>query len=212
MAVRTVPLKAPLLSDMNALTDAVAAYMNRTDLDVAMGSFISIAEAQIALDLRHYMMVKPYQVITDTGDFEVPDDWLEWDRLASNGYALDYIERPGFYDTYQYAQNRFYTMVGNACIVGLPPKNPPTPAPTWTINATYYQRIAPLSDAAPVNWLLTRYPHIYLYACLVSACQYVKDDQRATAWGAQYKTAVDDLNSNSYKASLSGSQWRQRPR
>lgn len=55
---------------------------------------------------------------------------------------------------------------------------------------TYYAKIAALSVANPSNWLLTRYPNMYLYGALLEAAPYLYDDQRIGLWKAALDEAI----------------------
>ena len=57
----------------------------------------------------------------------------------------------------------------------------------------YYAKIPALSDANPTNWLLTRYPDAYLYACLLEAMPYNEEDARMQTWATAYATAIDKI-------------------
>jgi hypothetical protein len=57
----------------------------------------------------------------------------------------------------------------------------------------YFSGVPPLSDAAPQNWLITTYPNVYLYAALLEAMPFLKDDARINVWGAGYANAIAAL-------------------
>jgi hypothetical protein len=211
LGAQAAPLGVPsaqAIASRTDLTKAVAGYMNRTDLDPAMDSFIVIAEGRIALDLRTWQMVKPATLTQSEGEewIAVPADWLEWDGLWIDGDRLDYASP----DTWQNLVNTQrtagqYSMLGGYLLVA---DMLPTGAPDIVVKASYYARIPALNDTDPAPWLLTQYPQVYLYAALVSACEYVKDDARAQGWAAQYQAMVSTLNSISRKALVSGSTLR----
>jgi hypothetical protein len=58
----------------------------------------------------------------------------------------------------------------------------------------YWGKFAPLSDAAPINSILTAYPQIYLYGALLQAEAFVMNDQRLAIWQSAYTRAVDKAN------------------
>lgn len=60
----------------------------------------------------------------------------------------------------------------------------------------YYGYIPSLSDATPQNWLILSQPQMYLYATLLEACIYLRDDQRTTLFGQGYTTALAAMRGN----------------
>lgn len=199
------------------LQDAVARFMNRSDLAAVIPDFITIAESRIALSLRAAPMVKRATLTqaAGTAGIAVPDDWLEWDRLAIQGddEALEYVPLAYFADLIDggdAGNSGKYTMDGATLVVGAPI---PVGQPAVSVDASYYARISPLSQAgAQTNWLLAAHPEVYLYGTLVSGWQYLLDEQRAAGNANLFDGAVQTVNNIHRKAQLSGSMWRQRPR
>lgn len=221
LGAQAAPLGAPpqvgalSITSRADLSKAVSAYMNRTDLDPAMDSFIIIAEGRIALDLRTWQMVKTIDQAVPAADgyFTVPADWLEWDRIYCDMRPLDYQARDLFWSEHANGcagQVSSYTMTGDRLYLAAP--NTSASAADLPVKASYYARIPALNDTDPAPWLMAQYPQVYLYSTMVSACEYVKDEARAQSWASQYQAVVTTLNSQSYKATVSGSTWRQVPR
>ena len=125
LGAQAAPLGVPnqlAITSRGDLSKAVAAYMNRTDLDPAMDSFIVIAEGRIALDLRTWQMVKPLDVTVPAADgfFIVPADWLEWDRIYGDMRPLEYLARDPFWNVYADGYTgpiHSYTQVGERIYV-----------------------------------------------------------------------------------------------
>jgi hypothetical protein len=69
----------------------------------------------------------------------------------------------------------------------------------------YYQNLESLSDANTSNWLLEDAPNIYLYAALLEAEPYIKNDERIGIWSQALTSAIDDLHMNDTDALHSGS-------
>ena len=74
----------------------------------------------------------------------------------------------------------------------------------------YYQDIEPLSDTNTSNWLLEDAPDIYLYASLVEAEAFIKNDERVAGWKAALDTAIADLQQNDNDSQHSGSSMAMR--
>jgi len=69
------------------------------------------------------------------------------------------------------------------------------PASTETISMQYYTSIPPLASTDP-NWLLTKYPNIYLYGALMFAALAQENDQRAATYSQVFQQSVGGLSSS----------------
>ena len=58
---------------------------------------------------------------------------------------------------------------------------------------TYFMGVPSLSDSATQNWLVLAAPDVYLYATLLQASAYLRDDERINLWGSGYQNAIDAL-------------------
>jgi hypothetical protein len=77
-------------------------------------------------------------------------------------------------------------------------------APTTEITATlrYYQRLA-TPTAAAANEILTNYPNVYLYGCLVEASIFTQDEAAAMRYLAIYNASVQGLNARTQRITAS---------
>jgi hypothetical protein len=69
----------------------------------------------------------------------------------------------------------------------------PIPATAPTARLDYWQRVPEPTSLAPTNWLMTFAPDVYLFAALMQAEAYVKDDQRIAIWGSMYAAALEGV-------------------
>jgi hypothetical protein len=148
----------------------------------------------------------------DTHFTALPTDFLEAKNIQLNSTpvkTLQYVTmemadmlRGGTYDTP--GTPLYYTIVGDTLEVV------PVPDAEQTVELTYYKKITSLSDSVTSNWLLSSHPDVYLYGSLMQAAPYLKDDERIAVWGPLYRQFVNDLNSSSDKAEVSGSLLRMR--
>lgn len=97
-----------------------------------------------------------------------------------NSYWEDRTEtdQPKFYADYQYQ---------NFLIV-------PTPDIDYPFELVYFQRLEPLSETNPTNWLTDYARDLLLYACLLETAPYLKDDPRISTWKDYYLQAAAALN------------------
>ena len=194
------------------LKSAVSDFLNRDDLDAVVPTFISLAEAGIDRDLRHFKMIKRADATLDSRYVQIPTDWMETVRFSitsGDTYRLELISRD---DMLQYRQNtkntpgrpRFYANIGESIEVF------PTPNAEYTMQLQYYARTPALSDTNAKNWLLTDAPDVYLHGALIQSAPYLKDDARTQTWAALYSAALQSLQKASDDTRFAGSGLRMR--
>ena len=69
----------------------------------------------------------------------------------------------------------------------------PATGETYTTQLQYWQGVPALS-ANSTNWLLTNYPHIYLYGTMLQAQPWIKHDERLPLFEAKYEAALEKLH------------------
>lgn len=194
------------LTNFSELKSSIADFLNRDDLTSVIPTFISLAEAQFARDLRHYKMENRATGTIDSQYMTKPSDWLETIRIhltSNNTQALDLVsaqtmadKRAGALDTsgvpryYRHSENQFEFF--------------PSPDGSYGVELLYYQRVPALSDSNTTNWLLTEAPDVYLYGSLVHSAPYLADDARTAVWAQIFGAAMQRLNQSSDEAVNSG--------
>lgn len=194
------------------LKSSIANWLNRDDLTSVIPDFISLTEAGINRDLRHYKMINRVDATLDSRYVQMPADWLETVRFgitSGTTYRLELISRD---DMLEYRQNtsdiagipKFYANIGDTIEVF------PTPAAEYQMQLQYYAKTPALSDSNTTNWLLTDAPDIYLYGSLIQAAPYLNDDARAETWAALYSAAMQSMQKTSDDTRFAGSGLRMR--
>jgi hypothetical protein len=200
-----------MITTYSELKAAVADFLNRDDLTSVISTFVSLAEAQIARDLRHWKQERRVAGPADSGFEQLPVDFLQGINVTrSDGAQLRYLSTADMasekYRNPDLGTAPAYYSI-NAGQLEL------WPAPTdEDITLRYFARVPALSDAEPSNWLLEDMPDIYLYGALLHSAPYLKDDTRAQVWGSLYSAAVTQANKSSRVASTSGGPLVQRVR
>jgi hypothetical protein len=195
------------LTNYAELKSSIADFLNRDDLTSVIPTFISLAEAQFARDLRHYKMENRATGTIDSQFMTKPGDWLQTIRInitTSNTRPLDLLSAQAMVDKranhldvtgipryYRHSENQFEFF--------------PTPDGSYGVELLYYQRVPALSDSETTNWLLTEAPDAYLYGSLLHSAPYLSDDQRTAVWAQLFGAAVQRLNQSSDEATHSGS-------
>jgi hypothetical protein len=194
------------------LQSSIANWLNRDDLTAVTPDFISLAEAGINRDLRHYRMINRVDATLDSRYVQMPADWLETVRFGITSGTTQRIELISRDDMLEYRQNnndiagvpRFYANIGDTIEVF------PTPDAEYQMQLQYYAKTPALSDSNVKNWLLSEAPDIYLYGALVQAAPYLNDDARVQTWAALYSAAIQSLQKSSDDTRFAGSGLRMR--
>jgi hypothetical protein len=200
------------ISTYTDLKTSVASWLNRDDLTSVIPDFISLAEAGINRDLRHYKMIERADATLDSRYVQMPTDWMETVRFSitsGNTYRLELVSRD---DMLEYRQKtadasgrpKFYANIGDTIEVF------PTPDADYTMQLQYYAKTPALSDSNASNWLLLDAPDVYLYGTLIQSAPYLQDDARTQTWAALYAAALQSLQKASDDTRFAGSGLRMR--
>jgi hypothetical protein len=177
------------LANYSDLVSAVAAWLNRgSDLDARIPDFIKLAEAEFNRKLRTLEM-EVTDTLTLTGDsVAVPDDFLGLRSIKIDNTALEYVPPAEIADDETvggYATR--YTVSDGEFIF--------RPAPSGgTVDVSYYAAIPALTVSNTTNWLMTRWPDLYLFAVCAQAEFYVWNDPRVPLWKSRAEDIMQQIN------------------
>ena len=191
------------ITKYSELKTAIADFLNRDDLTSAIPTFISLAEAQIARDVRSWRQERRVQTPLDERYEALPSDFIQAERLTlDSGEQLRLISVE---DMAKYRANndspakpRFFALSTDQI------EYYPTPTGSEVLDMVYCARVASLSDAEPTNWILEKFPDVYLYGSLIHSAGYLQEDARSNQWAQLYSSAVAGINSESYRSKYSG--------
>lgn len=183
--------------DYTSLQTALANWLHRTDLATFIPDFIGLAENQLNLDLdtRFQLTTTTLTTTAGVGYLSLPSDCLTIKRLRNTSTdpigVLDYMMPEQLSVTFNdptTAQPEDYTIIGTQIQLG------PVPDSTYTLELVYKQMLPALSSSNTNNWLITRFPNIYLWGAILAAQPYLVNDERIPAIAQLYTTAVNQLN------------------
>ena len=75
----------------------------------------------------------------------------------------------------------------------------PTPATAQTLEILFYQQPRLLGEDVQTNWLTEYAPDLLLYAALLEATPFLKNDERLQTWQGMYDRAAQALNGEDLK-------------
>jgi hypothetical protein len=180
-----------VINDYATLQAKVAQYLARADLTAVIPDFIQLAESRMNLDLA----LSPQQLSasgTSAGGVITPPATIR--QIQSLLISIDGVQR----EIYPVPPSQG----GNANLIVLPIGYTVVNGVVHLVGSadtdyvmTYYAGIPSLStDAGSTqNWLILLAPQLYLYATLLEASVYLRDDQRTALFGQGYSTALDGL-------------------
>tara|TARA_R110002012_G_scaffold92411_1_gene224451 strand:- start:1060 stop:1677 length:618 start_codon:yes stop_codon:yes gene_type:complete len=194
------------LSNYTELRASIADTLNRDDLTSAIPDFITLAEAQLSRDLRHWRMEDRANATMDQQYTTLPLNFISPIRItipASPSYTLELVSpfelsKLRMENSATTGRPQFYAVVDGAFEVF------PTPDADYTVELVYYESIPDLATNT-TNWLLTNYPDAYLYSSLIHSSPFLQEDQRVAVWNTLYLNAVSAINLEGERARTSGS-------
>lgn len=196
------------------LKTEIADFLNRDDLTDVIPTFIKLAEAGFNRDIRHFEMESRQTSDVDDRFLTRPGDWLETIRLNLTANGTKTLELMSAHSM----QDKRYESVDTS---GTPAYYShvdgkfelfPTPGSSVNVELLYYAKIPALSDSNTSNWLLSRYPDVYLYGSLAHSAPYLQEDQRIGLFAQVYRDLIQSINMESDKAKWSGTGLKPRIR
>lgn len=188
----------------DSLTAQVLAYMDRTDQDVRdqVPNFISQAEQRISRESKN-VGLEQYVVSNFIVGQSVYQKPARWRRSLTMNYGIgntndtrvqmylrkyDYI-RAYWPDPTVTGAPLYYADYGYSNFIVCP-----TPNATYPFEFSYLELPEPLSSSNQTNWLTNYAPDVLLYATLLEAMPYLKDDDRIPVWQMMYDRGLQSLN------------------
>ena len=202
------------LGTFTELKDAVADWLDRSDLTARIPDFITLAEARLNRDLRIRPMEVRSSMETTSGQryFNLPGGYLQMRNMQMNTNPitpLEYITPEmldRLYGSDTTGKPRAYTLIGDEMQLA------PIPDSDYTVEMAFYEKFTPLGDGTSGtvtnNWLTLNAPDVLLYGSLLEAEPFIKNDERIGLWLNAYNSAVKKLQDADARDRHSGSAMR----
>ncbi len=156
---------------------------------------VTLAERRIARELKIEGFIRAITTPLSIGvsTYLKPDRWRDTISMTVNGTPIqtrsyEYLRNywpdesqtasPEFYADYDYA---------NWLIA-------PTPNAASTLEVLYYEQPALLGPTLQSNWLTEYAPELVLYASLLEATPFLKNDERVQLWQSLYDRCAQAFN------------------
>ena len=193
-------MTAPEAMTYSSLVSDIANYAERHDQEFLeqIPRIVMLAEQRLALEAKGLGQVQVVAGKFTANDpvLTKPERWRQTKSLfyvKSDGQAVYLKPRkyeycrlyssgepagdPEFYADYDY--NHFFLAV--------------TPAAALTFELSYHARPEPLSEGVQVNWTTRNAPQLLLYACLLEAQPWLKNNGMLSMWQSQYAQVLVSL-------------------
>lgn len=183
-----------LFQTFSGLKTSIASRLDRTFEDSDLNDFIYLA----GLELERVLTV-PYREAVDTLNvnaqaIDLPGDFKALRRMTLQSDPKRNLQQvpPAVLDSSWPGSDSgipeaFAIIADQAWFA-------PVPDGTYTAQIVYEQRIVPLSDATPSNWVLDMHPDAYFYGALVQAADFIGDQSRIGLYRQAFDNVVDQIN------------------
>lgn len=186
-------------SNYAELRAAVAGWLHRKDLVAQIPDFINLAERSINRIAQVRAMENEITLTLAAGartvdlpaNFTAPIDVRVADSASSE--SLSAVVPEGLPITDTAGCPRYWAVDGAKLAVERPADVPRS-------LVLRYRGGFSLSDDAPTNALLAKYPDLYLYGALLQAAPWVRDEAAIGTWQVFYGRAVKEVNATESRA------------
>lgn len=170
---------------------------------------ITLGERRIARELKVQGFIRAVQTPLQVGlaVYLKPDRWRDTVSMTLNGvpiYARSYEYCRGYWpNEAQTGTPQFYADYDYQHWLITPPPNAAD-----TLEVLYYEQPQFLGEEFQTNWLTEYAPDLLLYASLLEATPFLKNDARIQTWQAMYDRAAQALSGEDLKRILDRSATR----
>ena len=195
------------------LISAVSEWLGRDQdatLTARIPDLITLAEAKFNRALQHPKMETRSTTDVDTTSTDpefitLPSDFQSMRRVRLSGVTgkprLSFMSQTQL-DDYRYSIDNVEDQPVYFTISGTEMELAPTPGEDYELEMVYRANISALTSGNTTNWLLTLAPDLYLYAVLMEASPYLKNDERIAVWASGYQSALEQLNTHGFRQSF----------
>ena len=170
-----------------SLKALIAAELKRDDLTSYIPDFINQAEFRLSREIRPAGFERYTSSAMTAGDpfLTTPS---RYQGAISLHVIVSSARKAVFNRSYSWLLDywptqattgvpKYYADMGDSAL-----KVAPTPASDYSFELAYYEKLQPLDSSNETNWLTENAPDILLYASLLEAAPFLRDDARIAVW------------------------------
>lgn len=188
------------ITSYNELQSSVADWLNRADLASVVPDFITLATTRIQRDMAraHHPSALSRAIATFSDAYApLPLDFIAMHQLMTDKKVVEYvapaeaeefIARTDGQSITGYEPLYFSIYGSQMRLFPAPKAGSPLSLTIW-----YYAYLPALTTSNQTNWVLQRYPDLYLYGSLVHSAPYLKADERLAMWEAAYQKILSEI-------------------
>lgn len=181
------------LSNYSEISDGLAKWLNRegaASITDNIPDFIAIAQRRIHRECDLNAMEESTTLTIDSETVAKPTDLLRMKGMyiqeSENSYPLTAASLQEVKRHNKRGRPYKFAIVGDNFVFPALDQN-------YTADLFYYKRLDILSSTNTTNWLSENEPEFLMYAAMVEACSFLKDDQRAQFWEARYQGVKESI-------------------
>lgn len=169
------------------MTTALVSWLNRegfSSLTDRTDDLLAIAQRRIERECDLNAMLGVASLTVDAQSEDKPADLLRVRSMTySEGTGATEIQPATLNQVLMYGAQSSptrYAMVGDKLYFG------PSPDQSYTVTLIYYKSMGVLTSENTTNWLTANAPEFLLWAAMLEACLFLKDDARSQVWEGRY--------------------------
>jgi hypothetical protein len=186
------------LASYTDLKTSIETWLARADLSALSADFITLCEADLNATLitQAQLSAETLGSTDAAGAVALPADFIAMHYVlsADDGLMIDQFSEMPMNEGLTLGQLGGYRIAGNAIETV-----PAIANRSNVLKYRYYKTIPALSGTNTTNWLLIKFPNVYLYGSLMQAEAFIKDDPRVPVWKAAYDEAVMKVKQTSHR-------------
>lgn len=182
-------------ADLLDLRTAVVEQVGRPDIADVFPRLVALAEAAFNRKLRARDQITTATLTLASGTVALPSDYAEMIGVY-DGNGNEYVQQP---QQAAHMDRCYYAINGsNLTLYGY----------SGDVTTQYYATIPALSDMTDSNWLLQKYPGVYLYGVATEAAKWMRDRELASDMAGLLQGEITDLRADDETARYSRARVR----
>jgi hypothetical protein len=187
------------LANYTDLVAAINGWLNRSDMNAIAPDLIALAEAEFNRVLRCPEM-EVRSTSTFTGEaLALPADFIGFRSMSADNCKFTPASADDLFNLpTSYTGNPKYVAISDGQFFFRPVPS------SATVQIVYYQKIPALTVANPTNWLIAKYPDLYLFGALAQAEFYNWNDSRLPLVKSRVEEIIEQIGMATQKERYGG--------